>query len=80
MTEVDSLLTTENLVALVTQKMPFGRYQGYFIADLPEEYLLWFNKQEFPSGKLGQWLQLALMLNIDGSLSILEPLRDAKRS
>jgi uncharacterized protein (DUF3820 family) len=75
MTDTDSLLTTENLSSLVRERMPFGRYQGYLIADIPEEYLLWFNKKGFPKGKLGQWLQLALMLNIDGSIEILAPLR-----
>jgi uncharacterized protein (DUF3820 family) len=75
MTDTDSLLTPENLTSLVREKMPFGRYQGYLIADIPEEYLLWFNKKGFPQGKLGQWLQLALMLNIDGSIEILAPLR-----
>lgn len=77
MNDALSILTPENLQALVKEKMPFGRYQGLLIADLPEEYLLWFNKQGFPKGKLGQWLQLALLLNIDGTLSVVDPLRSA---
>ncbi len=71
----DTLLTHDNLKALVHEKMPFGRYKGSVIADLPEEYLLWFEKKEFPNGRLGDLLKLALMLSIDGSIAILEPLR-----
>ncbi|MFT5118530.1 MAG: hypothetical protein ACI9NY_002071 [Kiritimatiellia bacterium] len=73
--EQTSVLTTDNLQAIVREPMPFGKYQGHLIADLPEEYLLWFNKKGFPSGKLGELLQLALLLNIDGSKAILDPLR-----
>jgi len=73
-----SILTTDNLNALITETMPFGKYQGYLIADLPEEYLLWFEKQTFPRGHLGELLQLALLLNIDGSKAILDPLRPKK--
>ncbi|MGS2718474.1 DUF3820 family protein [Eionea flava] len=71
-----SVLTPENLYALVTETMPFGKYQGFLLADLPEEYLLWFDKQGFPTGKLGEWLQLALVLHIDGSRAVLKPLRE----
>jgi uncharacterized protein (DUF3820 family) len=71
----DSVLTNDNLIALVREHMPFGKYQGHLIADLPEEYLLWFNKKGFPKGRLGELLQLALLLNIDGSKAILDPLR-----
>jgi uncharacterized protein (DUF3820 family) len=48
------------------------------LADVTEEYLLWFEKKEFPKGRLGDLLKLALMLNIDGSLAILAPLRRPK--
>ena len=41
-------------------KMPFGKYQGRVIIDLPEEYLLWFAKKEFPKGELGLLMQLAM--------------------
>jgi len=74
-----SVLTPENLYALVRQAMPFGKYQGYPIADLPEEYLLWFDKKGFPAGHLGQLLQLSLLLHIDGSRAVLDPLRTAEK-
>lgn len=75
MPDTQSILNPNNLHALVRERMPFGRYQGYLLADLPEEYLLWFEKKDFPKGRLGDLLKLALMLNIDGSIAILEPLR-----
>jgi len=77
MNEIDpsSVISPENLQALVQEVMPFGKYQNTLIADLPEEYLLWFNKQGFPKGRLGELLQLSLLLHIDGSRKILDPLR-----
>ena len=77
MHEIDpnSVITPENLQALVQETMPFGKYQRTLIADLPEEYLLWFNQQGFPKGRLGDLLQLSLLLHIDGSRKILDPLR-----
>ena len=42
--------------------MPFGRYKGRRLLDLPEPYLVWFHANGFPAGKLGQ--QLALMCEI----------------
>ncbi len=36
------------LQLLVRESMPFGRYAGRKIADLPEDYLLWFEAKGFP--------------------------------
>jgi uncharacterized protein (DUF3820 family) len=82
MNEMDSnsVITPENLQALVQEVMPFGKYQNTLLADLPEEYLLWFNKQGFPKGRLGELLQLSLLLHIDGSRKILDPLRRPRQT
>jgi uncharacterized protein len=82
MNEIDSnsVITPENLQSLVQEVMPFGKYQNTLLADLPEEYLLWFNKQGFPKGRLGELLQLSLLLHIDGSRKILDPLRLPQRT
>lgn len=75
------MLNPENLVKLANDKMPFGKYAGRVLMDLPEEYLLWFaNKQGFPKGELGQLLQLLLMLKTDGTEKVLEPLRRKSQS
>lgn len=58
--------------------MPFGKYKGCPILDLPEAYLVWFKLQGFPRGKLGQQMESALELKANGLLGVLDPLR--KRS
>jgi uncharacterized protein (DUF3820 family) len=53
----------EDLQRLVTVAIPFGKYQGRLIADLPSAYLSWFARKGFPRGDLGNLL--ALMLELD---------------
>lgn len=66
---------TEDLTALLTRTMPFGKYNGRVLIDLPEEYLLWFADRGFPNGELGRLMALALMLKMDGTEGVLAPLR-----
>jgi uncharacterized protein (DUF3820 family) len=70
----------KDLLALANDYMPFGKYQGRVIIDVPEEYLLWFAKKGFPEGKLGQLLSLALEIKINGLESIIEPLKNKDAS
>ncbi|AFV00913.1 DUF3820 family protein [Simiduia agarivorans] len=65
----------EYLKLLVSTAMPFGKYQGRMLADLPEPYLVWFAQQGFPKGKLGELLALAHEIKVNGLEPILEPLR-----
>ncbi|BAP13106.1 MAG: hypothetical protein AOY29_10785 [Alcanivorax borkumensis] len=65
----------EDLTALIERTMPFGKYAGRVLIDLPEPYLLWFTKKGFPKGELGRLMALALMLKMDGTEGLLEPLR-----
>lgn len=60
---------------LVRVSMPFGRYAGRKIADLPEDYLLWFEGKGFPGGRLGELMALMLELQKNGLESLLDPLR-----
>ena len=71
------MLTKENLLKLASIKMPFGRYQGRYFIDLPDEYLLCFSRGDkgFPKGELGQLMELALMLKIDGLDGLVKPLK-----
>ncbi|EGQ7832084.1 DUF3820 family protein [Vibrio vulnificus] len=70
------MLAKENLIKLARIQMPFGKYAGRVLIDLPEEYLLWFaRKDEFPKGELGELMQLCLALKIEGLDSVVKPLK-----
>lgn len=60
-------------------RMPFGKYQGQRLLDLPEAYLVWFSRQGFPRGKLGEQLQSVLEIKSNGLLGVLDPLRKPRR-
>ena len=64
-----------HLELLVTREMPFGKYKGRLIADLPGQYLNWFAREGFPSGEIGQLLALMQELDHNGLSSLLDPLR-----
>jgi hypothetical protein len=63
------------LERLVTLAMPFGRYQGRVIADLPGAYLAWFAQQGFPKGELGRLLALMHLIDEAGLRRLLDPVR-----
>lgn len=65
----------EDLVKLAKMEMPFGKYKGRILIDLPERYLLWFSGQGFPQGQLGMLMGLALEIKINGLESLIEPLK-----
>lgn len=60
---------------LVTMKMPFGKYKGTLICDLPEYYLVWFYQKGFPEGKLGMLLATMYEIKLNGLEYLLKPLR-----
>lgn len=72
-------MNPELLQALVSREMPFGKYKGRLIADLPGHYLTWFARQGFPRGELGQLLALMHELDHNDLGGLLEPLRRARR-
>lgn len=65
----------EDLQLLVTREMPFGKYKGRLIADLPGNYLSWFAREGFPDGEIGRLLALMHEIDHNGLSSLLEPLR-----
>lgn len=65
----------EDLKKLVTRKMPFGKYEGWLIADLPGPYLNWFVREGFPGGEIGRLLALMQEIDHNGLSPLLEPLR-----
>jgi hypothetical protein len=68
-------VTPELLELLVTREMPFGKYKGRLIADLPGHYLAWFAREGFPKGQLGQLLALMHELDHNDLRALVEPLR-----
>ena len=56
----------EDMRKLAAFVMPFGKYKGRRLIDLPEDYLLWFKQKGFPKGELGRIMQLALELKVNG--------------
>lgn len=65
----------ELLQLLVTREMPFGKFKGRVIADLPGHYLAWFARQGFPPGQLGALLALMHELDHNDLRALLAPLR-----
>lgn len=69
------MFAKDDLLLLARSTMPFGKYQGYLLIDMPEEYLLWLNKQGMPNGKLGKLLALTLEIKINGLEQLITPLK-----
>ena len=65
----------EDLQRLVSLEMPYGKYKGRVLADLPGHYLNWFAREGFPKGELGRLLQLMQEIDHNGLKSLLAPLR-----
>ena len=70
-----TLMNPEKLELLITRQMPFGKYKGRIIADLPGPYLNWFAREGFPHGELGGLLALMQEIDHNGLSELLEPLR-----
>lgn len=66
----------EQLIEIANMMMPFGKYQGRRLIDLPEEYLLWFaRKDQFPAGRLGELMQITLVIKTEGLSHLVQPLK-----
>ncbi|MCA6943595.1 DUF3820 family protein [Pectobacterium polaris] len=69
----------EDLIDIATMQMPFGKYKGRVLIDLPEEYLLWFSrKDEFPKDRLGELMQITLAIKIEGLQGLVTPLKRSR--
>jgi uncharacterized protein len=73
-------MNPEHLQLLVSREMPFGKYKGRLIADLPGHYLGWFAREGFPKGELGMLLALMHELDHNALRDLLEPLRSRRHS
>ena len=71
-------MDADQLQRLVTVPMPYGKYQGRPIADLPGDYLNWFASTGFPRGDIGRLLALMHEIDHNGLSDLLTPLRAQK--
>ena len=68
-------MNADDLQRLVSMAMPYGKYKGWLLADLPGNYLNWFARKGFPAGDLGRLLQLMQEIDHNGLSELLTPLR-----
>jgi len=66
------------LVDLVSVRMPFGKYKGRILCDLPEPYLTWFHRKGFPPGEIGIQLSALYEIKLNGLEYLLKPIRGKK--
>jgi len=65
----------ESFVQLATAEMPFGKYKGCLLIDLPEPYVVWFAGRGFPEGKLGEMLRAVYEIKANGLEYLFDPYR-----
>jgi len=65
----------KQLIELAWYKMPFGTHKGKFLSELPEPYYIWFRRQGFPHGKLGNYMQTVCDMKVNGIESLLREIR-----
>lgn len=70
-------MAPHDLERLLTREMPYGKYKGRVLAELPGHYLNWFAREGFPKGELGRLLALMHELDHNGLRPLLDPLRRA---
>jgi len=63
------------LIDLSKMKMPFGKYKGTYLIDLPEHYIVWYKTKGFPAGKLGKQMGLVHELQLNGLENIVREIR-----
>jgi len=65
----------ELMLKLAQYKMPFGKYKGRLLIDLPEPYVVWFANKGFPEGELGKLMAIVLEIKVNGLEYLFQPLR-----
>jgi len=69
------MIEKKHLIKIANMPMPFGKYEGRALIDLPEDYLLWFATKGFPKGELGDLMSLVLVIKTEGVEAVVKPLR-----
>jgi|TARA_R100000935_G_C2828249_1_gene163499 uncharacterized protein (DUF3820 family) len=72
-----SLLPDQSkLIELAKAKMPYGKFKGRFLIDLPEHYIVWYKQKGFPKGKLGNQLEQIFEIKVNGLEPMIRTIRD----
>ncbi|RXP46581.1 hypothetical protein EC396_13745 [Lutibacter sp. HS1-25] len=66
----------QQLIKLANTKMPYGKYKGRFLIDLPEHYIVWYNSKGFPSGTFGDQLRLIYEIKLNGLEDLVRKLKE----
>ena len=75
--EGSSLLSDpQQLLKLAAYRMPFGKYSGSLLIDLPEPYVVWFANKGFPKGELGKMMAITYEIKVNGLEYLFAPLRN----
>jgi uncharacterized protein len=76
---MDLLPDKKYLLKFANAKMPFGKYAGRLLIDLPEPYVVWFRQKGFPKGELGEMFGLLYEIKVNGLDYLFKPLRQQGR-
>ncbi len=74
--KLENVPATADVIEAVSMRMPFGRFKGERLIDLPEPYVVWFRGQGFPPGTLGQRMALVYELKVNGLEKLVRPMLD----
>ena len=66
--------SNQQLLDLANMKMPFGKFKGRYLVDLPEHYIIWYKNKGFPPGKLGEQLGTIYEIKVNGLEHLIRPL------
>ncbi len=69
----------DDLIKIANMKMPFGKFKGTRLVDLPEPYVVWFHSQGFPEGELGSLLAQLYEVKVNGLEHLFGPLKDLNK-
>jgi uncharacterized protein len=72
------MMNPQILIEITRTVMPFGKYKGTLICNLPVSYLEWFQREGFPDGKLGAMLSTMYEIKLNGLDDLLTPIKNFK--